>query len=153
MDKNYLIETASLLKNVSEKSMEDYIQKSEFLIAKMNLLMMAKPDIENLVGKNNMEMMKDNHANHIRFMSSIFKTFSADVFVETVLWVFRAYRSHGFNTLYWASQMNTWIMLLKETLTNDSYLEIYPYYEWIQTNIPILVKLSDEKLDSTKSLH
>jgi hypothetical protein len=153
MDKNYLLETASNIQVVGSKSVDEYIQKSDYLIAQMNLLMVSKPDIDKLVGQNNIEMMKDNHANHVRFMASIFKNFNPEVFVETVLWVFRAYRSHGFTTLYWACQMNTWIQLLKETLTKESFDDIFPYYEWIQKNIPILVKISDQQLDESKSRH
>ena len=79
-------------------------------------------------------------------MASILKNFNAEVFVDTVLWVFRAYRSHGFTTNYWASQLNTWIDILKNSLTDKSFNEVYPYYEWMQVNIPIFVKLSDQDL-------
>jgi hypothetical protein len=153
MDKTYLLETATQLKHASSASAEEYQQKTEQLIAQMNTLMLGKTDIENLVGNNNLDMMKDNHANHVRFMVSVFKNYNPEVLVETVLWVFRAYRSHGFTTNYWATQLNTWIYLLKEVLTSESYTEIYPYYEWMQINIPVFVKVSDEKLDASQSLH
>ena len=153
MDKNFLIETASQLKLISIVSSEEYHQKSEQLIAQMNTLMLEKTDIESLIGKDNINMMKDNHANHVRFMASVLKNYRPEVLVETVLWVFRAYRSHGFTTNYWATQLNTWIYLLKEVLTPESYFEIYPYYEWMQINIPVFVKVSDEKLESSQSLH
>lgn len=97
--------------------------------------------------------MKDNHANHVRFIASILKNYNPDVLVDTVLWVFRAYRSHGFTTNYWAAQLNAWITILKETLTPESYKEVYFYYEWMQINIPTFVILSDEKLDASNYLH
>lgn len=153
MDKSFLLETATQLKHVSSASAEEYQQKTEQLIAQMNTLMLKKADIESLVGKDNINMMKDNHANHVRFMASMFKNHNPEVLVETVLWVFRAYRSHGFTTNYWATQLNTWIYLLKEALTSESYAEIYPYYEWMQINIPVFVKVSDEKLDASQSIH
>lgn len=153
MDKNYLIETATQMKQMSSSSAEEYRQKSELLINKMNALMLDKADIEKLVGKENLDMMKDNHANHVRFMASVFKNYNPEVLVETVLWVFRAYRSHGFTTNYWATQLNTWISLLKEMLTPESFSEIYPYYEWMQINIPVFSKLSDEKLELSQSVH
>lgn len=153
MDKNYLIETATQMKQMSSSSAEEYRQKSELLINKMNALMLDKADIEKLVGKENLDMMKDNHANHVRFMASVFKNYNPEVLVETVLWVFRAYRSHGFTTNYWATQLNTWISLLKEMLSPESFSEIYPYYEWMQINIPVFTKLSDEKLELSQSVH
>jgi hypothetical protein len=97
--------------------------------------------------------MKDNHSNHVRFIASILKNYNHDVLVDTVLWVFRAYRSHGFTTNYWAAQLNTWIIVIKEALTPESFVEVYPYYEWMQVNIPLFVKVSDEKLEASNSLH
>ena len=148
MDKNFLLATAQQLNQVSTKASDEYIHKAEQLIAKMNVLMMERTDIENLVGKNNISMMKDNHANHVRFIASILKNHNPDVLLDTVLWVFRAYRSHGFTTNYWAAQLNTWIIIMKEMLTHESFMEVYPYYVWMQVNIPVFVKVSDEKLES-----
>ncbi|MDX9748519.1 MAG: hypothetical protein RBT57_08470 [Paludibacter sp.] len=153
MDKNYLLETAKQLKQVNAAPAEEYRLKMDQLVAGMNNLMLGKADIEHLVGKDNVEMMKDNHSNHARFMYSIFKNNNPEVLVETVLWVYRAYRSHGFTTNYWATQLNAWITVLKESLTPESYTEIYPYYEWMQVNIPIFVKVSDEKLEGSLSMH
>lgn len=153
MDKKFLLSTASHLIQLSTGSSDEYQQKAEQLAAQMNILMINKPDIEGLVGGNNIGMMKDNHANHVRFMVSVFKTYNAEVLVETVLWVFRAYRSHGFTTNYWSVQLNTWIGLLKEILTPGCYKEVYPYYEWMVVNIPVFVKISDEKLLTPDSLN
>lgn len=153
MDKNFLLESANKLNVVNSSSCEEYAQKAEQLIVMMNKIMIDKPDIINLVGKDNLDMMKDNHANHVRFMISVFKNYHPEVLVETVLWVFRAYRSHGFTSNYWATQLNGWITILKDTLTHGSFSEIYPYYEWMQINIPLFVKISDEKLESSLSFH
>lgn len=153
MDKNYLIETAGKLKQVSPKSAEEYFGKSDRLVAMMNIKMAERTDIESLIGKNNADMMKDNHSNHARFIASILKNYNPEVMVDTVLWVFRAYRSHGFTSNYWAAQLNLWIVAIKEILTPECLFEVFPYYAWMQINIPIFVKLSDEKLESTNSLH
>lgn len=153
MDKNFLLASAQKLNQVSEIAANEYLQKEDHLITKMNSLMIERVDIESLVGENNINMMKDNHSNHVRFIASILKNPNAEVFVDTVLWVFRAYRSHGFVTNYWAAQLNTWIEVIKEVLTPESFTEVYPYYDWMQINIPLFVKLSDEKLESPNSLH
>jgi len=42
---------------------------------------------------------------------------------------------------------------MKEVLNRDTFIEVYPYYEWMQVNIPQFVKVSDEKLESPNSLH
>ena len=153
MDKNFLLETAQQLNHVSVKNADEYHQKSEQLITKMNTIMLERPDIDSLVGANNILMMKDNHSNHVRFIASILKNHNPDVLVDTVLWVFRAYRSHGFTTNYWAAQLNTWITIIKEVLSQECFMEVYPYYNWLQINIPIFVKVSDEKFEAQNSVH
>lgn len=153
MDKNFILESAKKLKQVSEKSAEEFSAKSELLIAKINELMIERADLEKFIGEDNIAMMKDNHANHVRFISSMLKMYNPEILTDTVLWVFRAYRSHGFKTNYWATQLNSWILIINQLLTKESFNEIYPIYEWMQINIPIFVKLSDEKLEAPNSLH
>lgn len=153
MDKNYLLQTAAKLPDISSEAADEYFDRFEQLLSKMNYSMLERNDIETLIGKDNTRMMMDNHANHLRFMGSIFKNRNDEVLVETILWVFRAYRSHNFTTNYWAAQINTWIDILPEILSSETYKNIYPYYEWIQINIPLFVMLSDEVLNNSLSMH
>ncbi|MFP4025122.1 MAG: hypothetical protein ACLFVR_11420 [Thiohalospira sp.] len=153
MDKFYLIKTAKYLKPVSNPCYSEYYDKKEKLVKLMNDRMLNRPDINELVGENNLDMMKDNHANHARFMASVFKSFNPEVLVDTVLWVFRAYLSRNFHLNYWAAQLNTWIEILREELSDQTFSEIYPIYEWMQVNIPVFVKLSNQDLEYGKSMH
>ena len=153
MERKQLFESAEQLKQVNLNTISEYQRKLDVLINNINNIMLERTDLENLIGKNNTDMMKDNHANHARFIASILKNHNSDILVDSILWVFRAYRSHGFNSNYWSAQLNAWIITLEETLSPESYIEIYPYYEWMQINIPIFVLLSDKKLDAANSLH
>jgi len=153
MDKHHLLETARKLKKVNPETAEEYRQKSDELIAQINQRMLEKPEITNLVGEDNLSMMKDNHANHVRFMASILKNYNPEVFVDNVLWVFRAYRSHKFTSNYWPTQLNTWMEILKDSLTDKTFNEVYPFYEWMQAKIPIFTKLTDQDLETPNSLH
>jgi hypothetical protein len=153
MQRKQLFESADQLKQVSGTTYSEYQKKIDLLINRINELMINRPDLENLIGENNTNMMKDNHANHARFIASILKNYNSDILVDSILWVFRAYRSHGFNTNYWSAQLNAWIITLKKILSTESYCEIYPYYEWMQINIAAFVLLSDKKFDAANSLH
>jgi len=153
MDKKYLLESAANINQVSESTYVEFQKKAELLTQKMNATMLERPDLEKLIGENNVIMMKDNHANHVRFIASMLKNHNAEVLLASVLWVFRAYRSHGFATSYWAAMLNGWMSIIKENLSPESYIEVIPYYEWMQINIPAFVLLSDEKLESTFSMH
>lgn len=144
MNKSYLLKTAGELKSVSQKASDEYQTKSDELISRMNEIMLNRSDIVSLVGAKNLDMMKDNHANHVRFISSIIKNYHSEVMVDTVLWVFNAYQSHGFNSQYWAAQLNTWMKIMHDVFTKETYTEVLPFYEWMQVNIPTFVKVSKE---------
>jgi len=153
MDKKDLLESAEKLKQVSEKNAAEFSAKKDALVEKMNAIMMKRPDLIEMVGAGNIEMMKDNHANHARFLESIFIKYTPEVLVDTVLWVFRAYRSRNFSSTYWAAQLNTWIEIYKNELTPECYNDIYPYYFWMQINIPTFNRLAEEELDAPLSAH
>lgn len=153
MDRDDLIKTAEKLKQVSLKSAAEYNSKMDALVALMNQKMENRPDLLDMVGAGNVEMMKDNHANHARFLESIFKQHSPEILTDTVLWVFRAYRSRNFRSTYWAAQLNTWIEIYKKELSPECFQEIYPYYNWMQINIPTFNKLAEDELDAPLSAH
>jgi hypothetical protein len=153
MNHKFLVETAQKIPVANKNAVNEYHEKSEFLIAAINKRMSIRPDLKELIGENNLDMMKDNHANHIRFIHSILKFPNAEVLVDTILWVFSAYQNHGFSGSYWAAQLNTWFQILKEELTPESYRQIFPLYEWMQINIPLFEKLSQEKTEPGLTEH
>jgi len=144
MDKLDLVSSAQALPPVSATAVDEYSRKAEVLANAVSAILLQRADLEALVGKNNLDMMQDNHANHARFIASILQRPNAEVLVESVLWVFRAYRSHGFSSSYWAAQLNTWFQVLPQHLSVASWAEIRPWYEWLQVNIPIFVCLSEK---------
>jgi len=77
-------------------------------------------------------------------MESIFTNFVPETFLETVLWAMRAYRSHGFTEIYWAVELDTFIKVLKSSLSDKSFKEIEPFYKWIVTNIPIFLEINKQ---------
>jgi hypothetical protein len=152
MNKSYLIETACALKKVQIEAVKEYVDKREFMVGRVNELMVQRSDLFMLIGDDNLEMMKDNHSNHHQFMSSVFEFPNVEVFVETILWVFRTYRSHGFQDSYWTAQLNSWLVVIKQYLSTQAYDQISPYYEWMQINIPLFARISSTN-KNTKTMH
>ncbi len=146
MKKESLLDSAANLGPFSKQAVDEYAAKTDKLVNQINTIMLERSDINTMVGSTNLEMMKDNHANHARFILSIMDNFNKDVLVETILWVFRAYRSHGFASTYWAAQLNAWITILKEELSKDTFDQVYPLYNWMQVNIPVFDALSEKAL-------
>jgi len=86
-------------------------------------------------------------------MESVFVNYEPEVMVDTVLWVFRAYRSRNFSSTYWAAQLNTWINIYKNELSENCYKEILPFYKWMQVNIPVFNTLAENDIDAPLSSH
>jgi hypothetical protein len=153
MTKSKLINTAKQLNQVENFVYDEFRSNYELLLSKINDKMLNRKDLHSLIGSENVDMMKDNHANHLRFMASVFNSYNPEVLVDTVLWVFRAYQSHGFSSNYWAAQLYTWILILKDALSKDAFSQVYPYYEWMQVNIPLFTDISQTQIDLQKSKH
>jgi hypothetical protein len=143
MMKGQILETAKKLKQPDDDFVQEFNGKWEALAAIGTQILMGRPDFEKLIGTGNGNMAEDNNRNFPRFMMSLFLDYKPEVFVETVLWVFRAYRSHGFQTTYWAANLNIWVELLKKELTPEAFKEIYPFYNWLIVNIPAFVSITD----------
>lgn len=144
--KERLLKTASALNQPPESVAKEFLQKHGKLAETGNQIMAERVDIDKLVGKGNQKMAEDNNRNFARFMASLYENFDPDVLVETVLWVFRAYRAHGFQTPYWAANLNIWTDMIRTELSAESYEAVHPFYNWLIVNIPIFVKLTDEHL-------
>jgi hypothetical protein len=109
MEKENLIKSASLLKQPGAEAYREISKKREMLAGEINEQFKQRTDLLQMIGEGNIDMMMDNHRNHIRFMVSLFGDYHPEVLVETVLWVFRAYRSHGFKLTYWPAQLDMWV--------------------------------------------
>jgi hypothetical protein len=143
MTKKELQVKAQRLVQPPPEVVKEYSEKRELLAAEMNRIMLGRSDLDTLIGENNREMMEQNHRNHALFMESLFMSYQPVVLVETVLWVFRAYRSHGFNLTYWPAQLDTWLSILKKELSSASFGAIQPFYHWMIINQPVFAELSN----------
>jgi hypothetical protein len=144
MNRKQLIESTYGLATISIDSLNEYKLNQETLVAMMNTRMEGQPDIADLVGGDNLSLMKENHANHAIFMESMFALCNTEVLVDTIIWVFRVYRAREFKVSYWVKQLNSWIELYQATLTARCFNEILPFYEWMLIHVPDFSLLSDE---------
>lgn len=146
MEKKVLIKTAAELKQPSAETITEFSNMADKMASMLNDILSKRTDIVQLVGEGNLEMMYDNHRNHLRFMVSLFQDYDPTVFTETVLWVFRAYRSHGFKLTYWPAQLDNWVSIFKKELSQDCFNEIYPFYHWMIVNNPKFAFFSDQTI-------
>ena len=146
MDRQTLIKNAEEIISVSSESLKEFKDKRELVLYKENQIMLERPDIYEMIGgEKNVQMMKDNHFNHLQFISSIIETPDPETLVDTVVWVFKTYMSRGFQSTYWQAQLETWVSVFKENFSEKTFNEIKPLYEWLLRNISVFESLSREK--------
>ncbi len=146
MNLQYLLETANQLRQPSASTAAEFERAQVGLAEELNHRMLARPDLEKLIGTGNSAMMQDNSRNFCRFMCAQFHAYEPEVLAQTALWVFRAYRSHGFKTIYWPANLDTFLQIARTQLAPASFEELYPFFQWLVVNVPSFVKISDEQL-------
>ena len=143
MKEEALVLSAQKLQQPSEASTKVFYEKIDIIAEKLNHAMLSRPDIERLVGTDNINMMENNSRNYLRFMGAMFHSYDPLILVQTSLWAFRIYRSHGFFVEYWPANLDTTVEILKKELPSPVYQEIYPFFEWLIVNIPAFVAITD----------
>ncbi len=151
MTKDELIESAKKIDPPELAIAESFGAKREMLVSRVIDSLCQRKDIDRLVGQDNITMMKDNVSNMSRFMESMFNQYAPEAYVETILWVFRAYRSHGFQLAFWSAHLNAWIETIRSEQTDENLNQLIPFYEWIQIHIPQFTALTDESVSDAKS--
>ena len=141
--KKKILTSAKQLLQPSKEAAAEFSEKREQIVAVCNRIFSSRSDIDALVGRDNLQMAKDNNHNFSRFMMAIFTDYHPDILVQTVLWVFRAYRAHGFETTYWAANLNIWMETLQAELSESAFKEISPFYNWLIIHIPIFTALTE----------
>lgn len=153
ISKEKLLETANALVQPKPEAAQEYGSKKERLAETVTSHLKKRPDLTRLIGENNLCMMEDNHRNHARFMESVFLRYAPNILVETVIWVFRAYRAHGFKLTYWPAMLDTWVMVLEQQLSPESFEAVYPFYNWMIVHQAQFVRLSEEPVSTVWDKH
>lgn len=150
MNYTELVQSAQMLQRAEEPAVKEYHLHFDFLVAAINKYMLTRSDLNELIGKNNISMMKNNHFNHVMFIHSILKYPNAEVLVDTIIWVFRTYRSHGFSTKYWHVQLEGWMNILPTQISHATYEQILPLYKWMLAHIESFRTLSENSSEEKK---
>jgi hypothetical protein len=143
-----LIRAAQGLRPVAPEAAREFAEKREGLAMALTQRMLARPDLERLVGVGNADMMQNDSRNMTRFLATMYEHLAPETLVETVLWVFRAYRSHGFQVTFWAANLDTLLEALREQTSPAAYRDLSPLVEWLIVHVPAFTALSDQQLGS-----
>lgn len=142
MTKQQLLDQATALPAISAAAAGEYAEKQLGLAEAVSSRLLQRADLEQLIGAGNQPLMEDNHRNHGRFIATLLQAFSPEILVETILWVFGAYRSQGFQPGYWPVQLDAWLQLLPQHLSAQAAGEIAPLYRYMLAHQPDFADLT-----------
>ena len=123
-------EITSNLEKITLKAAEEYKEKMNTLIKEVNENLSQRDDLMQLIGNNPIKKMKDNHENHAGFMYNSFKVKSEELFINTIIWVYRTYKNHGFSYQYFPVELKAWKSAVNNNLSSENselIINIYLY--------------------------
>lgn len=127
---------------ISSASTAAYIDKKEILLEFVNKELGRHPRLDELLGQNPLQMMYDNHSNHINFMINVFKLNNFEMLVRIVPWVYRSYHAHGFSYDYFIEELNVWKKANTANLQKSVAAEINAVYDWLLKQHETMIVLS-----------
>lgn len=115
------------------------------VLSELNDYMTSLEDIEEIIGAGNIDLMIDNHKNHVEFMETFFEKFDTGVLPEIMTWFFKAYMSRGMSVRYREVQLDAWLNILKNNMSADGFNAVSPVYIWLQENLAAAEKTASQQ--------
>ena len=116
---------------VASEAATAYRTHAPALVDHVNSALEARVDLDDLIGANPLAVMRDNHANHARFMSNVFALSSFELIESTVPWVYRAYGQHGFSNDYFPAVVRAFRAAVCELLASAVHADLCAVYDWM----------------------
>jgi hypothetical protein len=116
MIKDILV-SCSAIPKISPEAAETYAQASDRLLDHVNKQLESHPKIKELIGRNPLDLMHNNHKNHASFMTTVFRINSFELLARTIPWVYRAYHARGFLYEYFPAELIAWQVAIESGAT------------------------------------
>jgi methanogenic corrinoid protein MtbC1 len=97
----------------------------------VNRTLEARPDLAGLIGVDNLDLMRDNHANHASFMDNVFFLGNFKLLARIVPWVYRVYTARGFSLDYFPVELQAWADAIGNRLPSHLSEPILNVYAWM----------------------
>jgi methanogenic corrinoid protein MtbC1 len=131
-----------MLEKVPAAAAAGYAIQADSLVADVNARLKKLPDVDELIGRNPLEVMEMNHKHHAQFMSTVFKTNSYELLARTVPWVYRVYTARDFKYDYFVIELHAWIEAIEECLSPEMVEPLVAVYNWMLANHEAMKELS-----------
>lgn len=121
-----------------------YRRLSKAMLKDVNDTLSSRSDIQELIGSNHIDMMLDNHDNHVNFMATVFLLPAPSLLTKIIPWVYRAYAAHGFSYDYFPVELDAWIKTVNRHLSQDLAAPIVGVYNWMKSLHETWIELSSK---------
>ena len=138
-----LIEKTTNIPRISTSSSSLYRENIHLLTEMVNVALLEAPDMDELIGHNQRQVMFDNHQNHAFFMSTVFILGDYELLVNTVAWVYTAYHNHGFKYEYFKAELLAWKNALDLHFNQDDLSDVQAVYQWMLDHHSDFIKIAD----------
>jgi hypothetical protein len=138
--------SAGQLRPVNDFAAKAYADNGMAMAAAVTNMLMQHEDIERIIGQGNAATMAENHRRHAEFISGMLENFRSELFVETLVWVFRTYRARGFAKQYWVLQLKAWRDTISANLEAEHARQVDEIYVWMLENLDDLYELSSQEI-------
>ncbi len=91
----------------------------------------GRPDLKDLIGADNVELMRDNHRNHVAFMDNVFFLGNYNLLARIVPWVYRVYTARGFTLDYFPVELQAWADAIRNRMPPQQAAPILAVYAWM----------------------
>ncbi|MEG6586309.1 cobalamin B12-binding domain-containing protein [Dendrosporobacter sp. 1207_IL3150] len=136
-----LIEDIRSLPPVSNHAALQYELNHNDLRLCVSRNMEHRTDIKELIGFNELSAMQEFHLNHARFMVNVLHLNSFELLGRVFIWVYRAYRSHGYSYEYFPIALSAWKDAINHHIEAESAAEIIAVYDWLIKKHDIIINI------------
>ncbi|MFW5838161.1 MAG: hypothetical protein ACOCVM_09130 [Desulfovibrionaceae bacterium] len=151
--KEDLVRHAATLPLPAQEAAPAFKAAGPAMIRRVESELFARSDLEQLIGLDNLSMVENNHANHVRYLASLLAAFDPASFVEIVHWVYRTYTAHGASPRYWEIALPLWKQALEEEAPAEVREILDPVYDFLIRRHQDFVQLSSQKPTYWEQVH
>ncbi len=138
-----LINEARALHQVPKEAAVQYEQLKHILLEEVNRVFDAHPEKRRLLGPNSIDLIENNHLNHVNFMSSVFHLNQFELLARVIPWVYHTYHTKGISYDYFPIELDAWSHGIKKNLTAPGTEAILGVYEWIRMRHERFISLAE----------
>ena len=143
MTRDDLLASARTLPAFAAGAADLYAACRAAMVVEVDRQLLDRPDLDDLIGPGNRDLMRDNHRHHAEFVESLLRRYDPEVLTEAILWVFTTYRARGFRPAYWPVELAAWMVVMERALPPVAYAAAVPLYRWMLDHCSHFTALTD----------